>query len=432
MSSYAKRFLLLTLGSRGDVEPFIALGSTLLKAGQEVILCTSERFRSMATAHGLTFAPMTDGFIDMIESRDGRASLEGSASPVQRLRTLQRLAARAEPLQVQVLRDGWAAAEQHRPDRIVHHVKITGAADIAHAFGVPHALALLTPMVAPTSAWASPVFPAWLQAPMWRGLRRPGYGLVNLLATRLGSGPVHRWRGERGLGRRPQSIDLRHDAQGRAVPLLHAHSEHLLPRPADWPAQARASGFWRLPTATGWEPTPELAAFLQSGPPPVYVGFGSMVGRDPEALALRVVEALDRAGARGLLARGWGGLTASALPPEVMLLDEAPHDALFPHMAAVVHHGGAGTTAAGLYAGRPTVVCPFFGDQPFWGRLVHQRGLGPEPLPIRQLTPAALATRIREAVDSPPVRAAAEDMGRKLRAEDGLGRAARWLVQDWR
>ena len=179
--------------------------------------------------------------------------------------------------------------------------------------------------------------------------------------------------------------------------------------------------------APHWQPPLALQAFLDAGPPPVYMGFGSMVGRDPAGLARRVLEALRLAGLRGVLARGWGGLQADAVPAHVHLIDEAPHDRLLPLMAAVVHHGGAGTTAGSLCAGRPTVICPFFGDQPFWGRVVHQSGLGPPPIAQRDLTPARLAAAMREAVDADAIRLAAVAMGQRLRAEDGVGHAVAQL-----
>ncbi|MFG5409413.1 nucleotide disphospho-sugar-binding domain-containing protein [Piscinibacter sakaiensis] len=169
---------------------------------------------------------------------------------------------------------------------------------------------------------------------------------------------------------------------------------------------------------------------MEAGPPPVYVGFGSMAGRDPSGLARTVIDALAQAGLRGVLARGWGGLETTAVPAHVHLIDEAPHDRLLPLMAAAVHHGGAGTTAAALLAGRPSVVCPFFGDQSFWGRQLHEAGLAPAPIPQQRLTAARLAAALQEAVRSEPLRRAATVMAGRLRAEDGVGRAVDWL-QRW-
>jgi sterol 3beta-glucosyltransferase len=423
------RVLLLTLGSRGDIEPFVALGIGLRAAGHEVTLCASGRFGPLIESHGLRHAPMDDGFLELLHSPAGRAGLERSGSFVGMLATALRLARRVGPMQFQIQRDCWAAAQACQPDLIVHHLKIMGAPDIAQILGVPAVLVPLVPMVQPTAARPCPVLPTWPDRLAGAGARRAGYRLVNALATRFGLGPVKRWRHSMGLPPRPAAIDLRHDAAGRPVGLLHAHSEWLLPRPADWPAHVVATGFWRLPAATSWQPTPALQAFLDAGPPPVYVGFGSMAGRDPAGLARMVIDALARAGLRGVLARGWGGLEAHTAPPHVHLIDEAPHDRLLPRMAAVVHHGGAGTTAAALRAGKPSVICPFFGDQPFWGRVVHEAGLAPAPLAQRRLTVERLSAAMQEAVRSEPMRLAAGAIGERLRAEDGVGRAVEWLQQ---
>ena len=179
----------------------------------------------------------------------------------------------------------------------------------------------------------------------------------------------------------------------------------------------------------------KLREFLRAGPPPVYVGFGSIAGRNPAQTTQTVVGALERAGQRGVLSSGWGGLEAARLPGTVFKLDAAPHDLLFPHMAAVVHHGGAGTTAAGLRAGKPTVVCPFFGDQPFWGARVAALGVGPAPIPQRRLTAENLAAAIRRAVTDTEMQGRAYELGVKLRAEDGVGRAVQFIetyVTAWR
>ena len=199
-----------------------------------------------------------------------------------------------------------------------------------------------------------------------------------------------------------------------------------MPEPPDWPETAAVAGYWFLEEPE-WTPPPDLQAFLDAGDPPVYVGFGSMIGRDPERTARLVAEALRAAGVRGLLATGWGGLSPTDLGDDLFVLEQAPHDALFPHCAAVVHHGGAGTTAAGLRAGRPTVVCPFFGDQPFWGRRVHTLGVGPAPIRQTDLTAPRLAAAIQQATGSDAVRQRAEALGRTIRAEDGVGAAVRFV-----
>jgi UDP:flavonoid glycosyltransferase YjiC (YdhE family) len=158
------------------------------------------------------------------------------------------------------------------------------------------------------------------------------------------------------------------------------------------------------------------------------VGFGSMPGLDPEGLAEMVVEALAQTGKRGLLATGGGAISAQTAARHVHVITGAPHEALFPLMDAVVHHGGAGTTAAAIRAGRPMAVCPFFGDQPFWGRRVESLGIAPPPLERKTLTADALANAI-EAMNDARMREAAATLGNKVRAEDGVSAAVNFLEQ---
>lgn len=171
--------------------------------------------------------------------------------------------------------------------------------------------------------------------------------------------------------------------------------------------------------------------FLEAGPAPVYVGFGSGGGRGDERAQI-VLEALARTGQRGLLARGWGGLQATKLPDNVCMIDAAPHDWLFPRMAAVVHHGGAGTTGEGLRAGKPTVICPFMADQPFWGRLVYEQGVGPLPIPQRAFTAERLAAAISSAVHDTAMQQCAAALGARIRGEDGVGTATAIIEREVR
>jgi sterol 3beta-glucosyltransferase len=207
------------------------------------------------------------------------------------------------------------------------------------------------------------------------------------------------------------------------VPTLYGYSRHVLPRPADWPAEHQVTGYWFLDAPDDWTPPPDLAAFLAAGEPPVYIGFGSMGSRDPGATARLAVEALARAGRRGILAAGWGGLTATDLPATIFPLGAIPHAWLFPQMAAIVHHGGAGTTAAALRAGVPSLVVPFGLDQPFWGRRVAELGVGPSPIARGALTARGLANALRDTLADGAIRHRAAALGRAISAEEGIGTA---------
>jgi UDP:flavonoid glycosyltransferase YjiC (YdhE family) len=220
----------------------------------------------------------------------------------------------------------------------------------------------------------------------------------------------------------------------RNIPQMYGYSPTVVPKPADWPDRFVVSGYWFLDQAGEYKPPVALCNFLDAGPAPVYIGFGSVVGRDPIRLTETILDAVKRSGGRRfILAKGWGGLETHLTGDEqVFVIDEMPHDWLFPKMEAVVHHGGAGTTAAAMRAGVPSVVVPFSGDQPFWGQRVRMSGTGPAPIPHTRLNAVRLATAIRTAASDDSIRERAQAIGERIRAEDGISRAIeafeRWVI----
>ncbi|HSL45414.1 MAG TPA: glycosyltransferase, partial [Anaerolineales bacterium] len=214
-----------------------------------------------------------------------------------------------------------------------------------------------------------------------------------------------------------------------STPLLGAYSPMVIPHPSDWSDQVHITGYWFQKDLSEWYPSDELHSFLEKGEPPVYVGFGSMGGRNPEGFAAIVLEALVKSGQRGLLLTGWGGMNVMRVPDNVFVLNSAPHSWLFPRMAAVVHHGGAGTTAEGLRAGVPTVIVPFIVDQRFWGERIKALGVGPDPIPAKKLTADQLAAAIRVAITDSKMRVWATALGKTIRAEDGVGNAVKIVQQ---
>jgi UDP:flavonoid glycosyltransferase YjiC (YdhE family) len=202
----------------------------------------------------------------------------------------------------------------------------------------------------------------------------------------------------------------------------HSRSSTLIPKPADWGPHINVTGFSFLPQASSYQPAEDLAAFLKAGPPPVYIGFGSIVVDHPEQLTALIYGAVKRAGVRALVSQGWGGLGGDKPPEGVFLLGNVPHDWLFQHVSAVVHHGGAGTTAIGIALGKPTVVVPFFGDQPFWGAMIAKAGAGPEPIPFKKMTEESLAQSIMAAL-TPEIQAGVKIMAEKIAKENGAAEA---------
>jgi sterol 3beta-glucosyltransferase len=295
-----------------------------------------------------------------------------------------------------------------------------GSLHVAEKMNIPAILSLPLPFYTPTREFPVP-FMSGIHLGRW--FNRFSYRLMGL-SNGLHASNIKDFR-VKTLGLPPvrRFSDLLVRSDGSPVPVIYPYSQHLLPVPKDFPPHVHVTGYWFLDHSADWQPEPELLRFLEAGPPPIYVGFGSMGGNGGQKRATIALEALQQSGQRGLLASGWGGLKSFDLPSDVFMLDTVPHAWLFPRVAAVVHHGGAGTTAAGLRAGKPTVVCPFLGDQPFWGDLVYQRGVGPKPIPQSRLTTDRLAKAITTAVKDDTIKQNAEGLGEKIRAEDGVTRA---------
>lgn len=407
--------VILTAGSRGDIQPFIALSRGLLARGHRVTLGAPATFAALVAGYDVPFAPLNDEFLRVAETSEGKAAFEGG-SPLG-------LIAKVKPMLRRMMED--AAAAGHNADLIIYHPKVLGASYIAEAHGKPAVLSLPLPAYTPTRAFPSPILPI-----------QTGIGALNKLShgiLRLIKAPyldvINDFRASLGMGKVGRFSDDLLRADGTRIPVMYPVSAHLVPRPDDYPMDAEITGSWFLDAPETWQPSAELSAFLAAGDAPVYVGFGSMISSRAEEKARLVIDALQSAGVRGILASGWGALDLKPadLPDSILALRDAPHDWLFPRMAAVVHHGGSGTTAAGLRAGVPNVIAPFMGDQVFWGARVHALGAGPAPIPNKRLSTSALSAAIRSAVTDARMRENAARLGERVRAEDGVGRAVAFL-----
>lgn len=415
------KIFIVTYGSRGDVQPYVALGKGLKAAGHQVTLATSVRFRQLVIDNGLAYGYMSDDLLAIVDTDQGKDLLENTTTLFDVLRQSVKLKQQLVPLQKALLAESWTAAQKALPDLIVFHPKGYGGLHFAEKLKIPAVLALPFPMLVPSGERPHIGFP---DLPLGRGYNRDSYRMVAQLMSLSAKSPVNAWRKSVGL---PQvrRFDLLRRDNGRPVPVLNGFSPVVVPPAPDWPKTVITTGYWFLDNKEPWTPAEDLAAFLRAGPPPVYIGFGSMTGHSPGDLATLVIRALDLAGARGILATGWGGLAPGALPDTIIPIDQAPHDQLFPRMAAIVHHGGAGTTAAALRSGRPSVIVPFFGDQPFWGDCIRRLGAGPAPIPRKKLTAENLARTLGRALNSTTIKTAVKTIGQTLRSEDGISRAVR-------
>jgi sterol 3beta-glucosyltransferase len=416
------RILIVTFGSRGDVQPYVALGKGLQRAGHEVTLCTAEQFESFISENGLNYGYMTGELLKLVDTDAGREALEETTGIFGAAKTMIKLSRAATPLNRQMMIDSWQTALDVEPEIVIYHPKALGGPSIAERFGAPAFMAVLQPMYVPTTEFSLVGVPA---LPLGGWYNKLTYKAVPM-GYRMYAKVINEIRTEQmGLGKLVHAADIFHLADGAPIPILHGFSAQLIPRPDDWPENAHITGYWFLEQDEEWQPPQELEDFMAAGEAPVYVGFGSMAGKDPARLTKIVVQAAQQAGVRAVLATGWGGLETGSLPQSIYAIEKAPHDWLFPRVAAVVHHGGAGTTATGLLAGRPTLICPFMGDQPFWGARVEAMGAGPAPIPQKKLTAEKLAAALHDMLTDANMRRKAEAVGERMRSEDGVQSAVR-------
>ncbi len=405
---------LVTAGSRGDVEPFLALGEALAARGHAVRLLAPEGFGALFTGSPVRYRPVgPDPRLALEKAQLSRIFHAGNRG-LAFVRELIRAYERAAPTFLEGMDRELKGAEL-----VVFGSLGFPAWHWAEAHGVPAVPAFLQPLL-PTRAFPAPIGP-WPAALSRIGaFNRLTYRLAELFAWQLVRRPSNAYR--RRLGLAPLGplgpFSRLYREKG---PVLLGFSEAVVPRPPDWPERLAITGYWQRP-ARDFLPPKALVRFLEGGGPVVYVGFGSMRPPEPAAFFAEVRRAIKLAGVRAVLARGWAGAPVEA-DDDLFVLDEVPHAWLFPRVAAAVHHGGAGTSAAVFTSGVPGVWVPFIADQFFWAERARALGVAPPPVPARHLKAEALAAAIRAALAAGP-RAAALALAARLAREDGAARAA--------
>ena len=401
------RFSIHTLGTRGDLQPYLALARGLRQRGHDALVVAPAQFAAMAAEEGIAFAALPGEFLDLLESREVKDVIGKSGAG---FGAGFKLLKHYRGLMGGLLDAEWQAAQAFEPDAILHHAKALGAPHIAERLGISRFLASPLPGFTPTAAFPTPILPFANLGP----LNRASHGLMIHGGNVMFASTVGAWRQDvLGLPKRGKP-----DAMAGT---LYGYSPHVLPKPADWGADVAVTGYWFFDSPQ-WQPDAALAAFLASGDAPIYVGFGSMPGAEPERLTRLVVDGLRQAGKRGVIASAGGALQRMDGLDDMHFFAGAPHDRLFPLMQATMHHGGAGTTGAALRAGRPTAIVPFLGDQPFWARRVQQLGAGPAALDKHKMTAADLAAAF-DAMAEPKMRQRAAALGAAIAGEDGVGNA---------
>jgi len=416
MTATGKRILLLTYGSRGDVEPFAALGVGLQNAGHAVRLVCPAPYASLAEARGLEVAPIEGNPAELAQAFADRAGLNGAKMVASMMQHVL-------PLATRVFAAVQGAAQD--ADLIVHSFLMTDAGHtLACKRGVPDVSAQFFPVFLPTADFAALTLPDLPLGPVYR---RATHAL-NTAVFRYGARLMYA-----GLRRSHPELPalapwlLRAPVRAETA-LLYAYSPHVLPRPSEWPSFAHVTGYWRLPPLPGWQPPADLAYFLKAGPPPVYFGPGSMRSEKLAAI-LREVTAAARACGRRLVL----GVPPELLGPELrgddlIAAGGVPHAWLFPRMGFILHHGGAGTTGSAAAAGVPNSAVPFSADQSFWARQVQRLGLGPAAPDAHHLTRAGIEAVLCEGLGNPAYRQRAAALGERIRQEDGVAAAVRIIA----
>ncbi|CAI9295521.1 unnamed protein product [Lactuca saligna] len=406
------QIVMLIVGTRGDVQPFVAIGKRLQEYGHRVRLATHSNFKEFVKASGLEFFPLGGDpkvLAGYMVKNKGFLPSEPSEIPIQRSQIKEIVfsllpACTSPDLDTNV---------PFNVDAIIANPPAYGHTHVAEALSVPLHIFFTMPWT-PTSEFSHPL--SRVRQPV---ANRLSYQIVDALIWMGMRDIINEFRKKK-LKLRPITYLSGSYSSPHDLPYGYIWSPHLVPKPKDWGAHIDVVGFCFLDLASTYVPPDPLLEWLQNGKKPIYIGFGSLPVQDPDGMTKIIVEALQITQQRGIINKGWGGLGNLAKSKDfVYLLDNVPHDWLFLQCAAVVHHGGAGTTAAGLKAACPTTVVPFFGDQPFWGKQVHARGVGPPPIPVEDFSLKKLVSAIQFML-KPAVKVAATELAKAMADEDGV------------
>ncbi len=404
---------ILAAGSQGDIQPYLALAVGLKNDGYDIRFAANSNFADLAARYAVDFFPIQVDSFKYTQTPKGRAWLESDTV----LKLILNTGRAVRPVINQLFVDSWDAC-QGSDVLIYHSFTLPFVHHIGKELGIPAIPASIYPL--PTRAY--PAIPLNIKRSRNKTFNLLSHLLVHQFSWQVFWPIVRRsWQGRNNLS----PVDPYWQILRDKSPVLCAYSAVTAPKPADLPEQVAISGYWFLEPEPDWQPEPQLIDFIHSGQRPIYVGFGSMGSQiERHNTANMILEALAKTGQRAVLGGGWSGLGAGQqLPENVFLLKSIPHKWLFPQMAAIVHHGGSGTTGAALRAGVPSVVVPHFGDQHFWGKRVAELGAGPQAIPRKKLSAERLTQAISIAITDQGIQAKASAIGAQIRAEDGIMQA---------
>lgn len=407
---------ILAIGSRGDVQPYIALGLGLRAAGYRVRIVTLGGFEGLIAGYGLDHLVVARSPGEIGQSAEGQDWIQQRAGTRGFMRGLLRL---ANSLVEEGMANYWRARRDVKA-LIVSPMALLLGGHLAERLQAQLIQAqLVPPVVASRYRWDGE---ASLRSRMHNRIAvciDTAFKLFSWSQLRQSTNAAR--QSVLALPPLPLGEPLYATFRER-TPLLGGYSQAVAPRLPDWSEAIHVTGYWFLDDLPGWAPSAELVEFLRSGPAPLFIGFGSTPFPQPEATTQLVVRAVARAGQRAILVTGGSGLGKGRLNDEVLGIDSVPHSWLFSRVCAAVHHGGAGVTGAALRAGLPSVVVPIFADQPFWAGRLFELGAAATPIPAQRLNEDDLTQAILAATGS-GMRQRAAELGERIRAEDGVTRA---------
>lgn len=415
------KFLVLSQGTRGDVQPFIALARTLEARGHDVVLGAPLWVKELVEDRKICHVVLSDIERDLMADESVRIGFESNYSGVRGKKLILDVIRRYRVVSEKVISE-LSGFLDFKADAVIHHATLP-AHEVAEAIGAPSVPVCLEPSYVTTKQFPDPMLP--LSIP--RFLNSASYVLARKWAQALFKN-TDKWRAEvLKLPHRQGHKNPFRQPNGTPSRVLQAFSKKILPPAVSYPKWVHTTGFWFLSNSKSWQPSTELIDFLGSNPAPIFLGFGSLASSNPAKRENMLAEALDLARVPAVVVGGSGGLNISSDNRKIFSLQDAPYDWLFPRMSAIVHHGGSGTSAFALTAGRPQVVCPAIYGQSFNARQMHRLGVAKKPISQNELTAKSLANAITQSVTDERISACAKQMSRRIRSESGVVKAAEIL-----
>jgi sterol 3beta-glucosyltransferase len=403
------KIALLTYGSQGDVEPFIALAEGLLQAGHQVKLAAPEIFSNILDNNKIEFVSLPGNPRMMVDNLVDRAG----KNPLLMVKTMSEY---VYPLAADVFQKARNSCKH--ADLIIHSFLMTSTGfEVAREIGAADLSVQTFPVFTTTGKFPTPAFPDLPYGPAYN---RFTHQLISWIFW-TGS----QWIYKRVQKQNPSLPDLTgwpfSPKNPNRTPILYALSPRVVPHPSDWPDDVCITGYWIRKTDPHWQPDPELLKFLESGPPPIAVVFGSTSSSMMKEIQEKIAQTLASLDQRGLFVGADPGLVKTM--PDMLYTGYVPYQWLFGRSSAVIHHGGAGTTARAFISGVPQIILPFTSDQPFWAQRVKQLGVGPGPLPPKRFQHQQLARAVNSVIQDQKIRAKAAVLGREISKENGINRA---------